>query len=198
MRKELKERGNKKLTITATIKRFGGKINSYHKRPKWEETVLLVDVKDINGQHLTDHIWMNVGEGIKKLNPQTGDLIQFDARVKSYLKRSGLDYHFENPTKLAIISSDPTLYPEETARKVGSGIEYAKILKKRYLPGSRYLDKATGQIGKLISAKFPSDRIDEYEIEPQNEKIMYTILLETGVEKIRFLEEIEFLEPEVQ
>lgn len=131
MRAALEQRSQERLTITATVKRYGGKHTVIDKMgiDAWEETILLVDVKDANtGDELTDHTWMKVGKRFLDLNAKTGDTIQLDARIDRYVKKDGIDYHFERPTKLKIVASNPEQFPEETARMVGTGIEYAKKL----------------------------------------------------------------------
>lgn len=136
MRTQLKQRNGDRFCVTATVKRYGGKLTSIPKMNvySWQETILLVDVIDSEtGQELTDHVWLKVGKRIEDLNAKTGDRISFCARVDSYSKRGGEDFHFEYPSKLKIIEANPVLFPEEVARSVGTGIEYAKQLREQYI-----------------------------------------------------------------
>lgn len=140
MRTKLKEIDKQRRCFTATVKRYGGKLTNIPRMNvySWQETLLVVNVKDaITKEVLTDHLWFKVGKRIQSLNAQTGDIVQFCARVDNYFKKVGEDYHLENPTQLKIVESDHSLFPEETARTVGSGIAYAKQLRKQYQSQSR-------------------------------------------------------------
>lgn len=135
MREKLQKRNQERFTARATVKRYGGKLTNIPKLDiySWQETILLVDVKDAKTDELlTDHVWLKVGKRLQTLNAKTGDLIQFDGRIDVYRKKGGHDYHFENPTRLIIVESHPELFPEQEAREVGMGIEYAKKLKEEY------------------------------------------------------------------
>lgn len=135
MRQAFKKRDGERFTLKATVKRYGGKLTEISRLGvySWQETILLVDVIDAStGEYLTDHVWFKVGLTFERLMAQTGDTIQFDARIDSYVKRSGIDYHLERPTKIKVLSSNTTLFSEETARHPGTGIEYAKKLKQQY------------------------------------------------------------------
>lgn len=135
MRTALRDLDGQRFTITATVKRYGGKLTNIEKLSvySWQETILLVDVRHAeSGKLLTDHVWFKVGKTFERLNAKTGDTIQFDARVDEYHKKAGIDYHLERPTKMKITESNPHLFPEEVARTVGTGIIYAKQLKEQY------------------------------------------------------------------
>jgi len=103
------------MTLLSTFKRYGLKAGySGH----IEMTVLLVDIKDVTGRLLTDHVWFKMNKSFDKLGVLSdGDIIQFDARVKRYLKgyrgddeMKGIghpleyDYKLSNPTKLRVIN----------------------------------------------------------------------------------------------
>lgn len=114
MRKELKKLNHIRKTFVAIFDRYGTK-------PNWhgfsEKTILLINIKSIEGEMLTDHIWFSLTKGFEKLGNLTkGDNIQFDARVKKYIKgyagyredvRSEKplkkDYKLSHPTKIKIV-----------------------------------------------------------------------------------------------
>ena len=75
-------------------------------------TVLLVDVRDSDGNLVTDHLWFNYTKGFESLGDlQEGDVIRFDARVRPYVKgyvnqrayidEREVDYKLAYPTKVA-------------------------------------------------------------------------------------------------
>jgi hypothetical protein len=100
MRKELGKLMTTRMSFTAKVGRFGTKKN-YHGFP--EPTICLCDVKDLNGDILTDHIWFTVGKTISKLNLSEDDIIKFDARVNSYRKgyyKDDYDYKLNNISKI--------------------------------------------------------------------------------------------------
>ena len=107
MRKKLKKMEEIRSTFKGTFVRFGTK-NGY-KGP--EKTILLKDIKNINNQIITKHLWFNFTKGFAKLNLEEGDIVQFDARVKEYLKgyfgykddvykSAEIDYKLSHPTKV--------------------------------------------------------------------------------------------------
>ena len=84
MRRELKKIKGQRITFKGTFKRYGGKAN-WHGYP--EKTILLIGVKDSDGNPMTDHIWFRMTKGFEKLGElKEGDRVQFDARVKEYTK----------------------------------------------------------------------------------------------------------------
>jgi hypothetical protein len=83
VREKLKEREGKRGRFTGTVKLFGKK--PAYKGPALD-TLLLVDVRDEAGTEVTDHLWFVVRKQLKELNLQTGDKIEFTARVKPYVK----------------------------------------------------------------------------------------------------------------
>lgn len=65
--------------------------------------VLLRNVKDQNGQLLTDHIWVNYNQAFEDLQLQEGDTIIFMARVGKYTKGKGNrieDYKLHYPSQI--------------------------------------------------------------------------------------------------
>ena len=98
-------------TFVGVFERYGSKTN-WHGFP--ENTILLVKVKDGNSKIVADHIWFRMTKGFEKLGElKDGDRLQFDARVKPYVKgyvgyREEIrwekppqqDYKLNNPTKI--------------------------------------------------------------------------------------------------
>ena len=116
MRPGLQQIDGKRRTFTGAVARFGKK-DRY--RPKkggnewvaYDVTVLLVDVQDIDGNPITDHLWFNYTKGFESLGDlQEGDVIRFDARVRPYVKGyinqrtyiddREVDYKLAYPTKV--------------------------------------------------------------------------------------------------
>lgn len=116
MRKSLQNIEEVRATFTGEFVRFGVK-NGY-KGP--EETLLVKTITDQDGKIVADHLWFNLTKGFQKLNLSEGDLVQFDARVKEYLKGyfgrrddvykpAEIDYKLSHPTKLKVLSRrEPT------------------------------------------------------------------------------------------
>lgn len=110
MRKELKKIGNNtRETYTALYGGVGFK-RSYgdHYLP----TLLLKDVKH-KDRLVTDHIWVNYTKKFSELGRlKENDVLEFDARVTSYLKGYYFDkskeYGLERPTKIHLITNRVT------------------------------------------------------------------------------------------
>jgi len=112
MRKELADKENVRSTFTGTFARFGTK-NGY-KGPI--TTVLLKDICDETGKPVTDHLWFNLTKGFAALNLHGGERIEFQARVRQYVKGYKghieerqweapleVDYKLSYPTKMRIV-----------------------------------------------------------------------------------------------
>ena len=114
MRKDLTEYTDTRGTFTGTFVRMGQK-NGY-KGPV--PTVLLKDVKNVEGKVLTDHLWFNYTKGFQSLGElKEGDIVQFNARCKEYEKGYNgyradvykpieIDYKLSHPSKILRIMSD--------------------------------------------------------------------------------------------
>ena len=109
MREELKKKLGSRLRFKGTFNRYGLK-TAYKGLPL--ETVCLQDIKTIQGEEATDHLWFNHTKGFRALGLlYPGDIIAFDARVGSYLKGytrdeheyQKVDYHLTRPTKLVVL-----------------------------------------------------------------------------------------------
>ena len=111
MRKQLANQEGVRETFTGKFVRYGSK-NGWHGPDK---TVLLSDIKNVEGNIITDHLWFNFTKGFENLKLKENDIVQFDARVKSYVKgymgyRDDVwkptmrDYKLSHPTKLKVVS----------------------------------------------------------------------------------------------
>lgn len=111
MREKLEKIGSEERhRFRGTFERFGEKKSFGHVK----KTVLLVDITDLDGNLLTDHLWFNFTKGFEKVSPRAGDILEFDARVTEYEKgyrgyRDDVfcplswDYRLSNPTKIVKI-----------------------------------------------------------------------------------------------
>ncbi len=116
MRRELRERLNRRGQFSATFKRFGRRPagRNYPSVP----TVLLLAIKDEHGTVVADHVWMLAGKQVMALNLHEGDEIFFNARVTRYWKRNPeavldddeperiADYRLSNPSGLRKLGAD--------------------------------------------------------------------------------------------
>ena len=81
MRKELIKHKDKKLFIIGTIERYGLKKQYIGGETP---TMLLKNVKI--EEEIIDHLWINVGKTLSKLNIREGSIISFEAWIKGYYK----------------------------------------------------------------------------------------------------------------
>ena len=107
MRKKLKIINEIRKTFIGQFVRFGTKSGYMG----IERTILLKDIKDLEGHIISNHLWFNYTKGFEKINLQENDVIKFDARVKEYergykgykegiYKPIELDYKLSHPTKI--------------------------------------------------------------------------------------------------
>lgn len=116
MRTELKKIGaDERHTYTGEFVRFGEK--KPYKGHIPDVTVLLANIKDLDGNIVTDHLWFNLTKSFQKCDLKEHDIVQFDARVAEYEKgykgyRDWDDYYFppvsvdyklSHPTKVSVI-----------------------------------------------------------------------------------------------
>lgn len=99
--------------FSATFRRFGTKLGY---NGGVETTVLLVEIKDSQGNLVAGHLWFNYTKGFQNLSLKEGDIVQFEARVSDYLKgyisdecvdERTVDYRLSYPTRLKKI--EPTI-----------------------------------------------------------------------------------------
>lgn len=83
MRKGLATREGERARVRGTFERFGTKRG-------WQgstlQTVLLKDIDDATWTRICNHLWFNLTRAFAALQLQPGDVVQFDARVKEYVK----------------------------------------------------------------------------------------------------------------
>lgn len=83
MRRRLGKQEGVRATFRGTFERSGTK-------PGWrsvEITMLFTDITDADGNPVCEHLWLNYTAGFARLSPwKPGDVVEFDARVKSYVK----------------------------------------------------------------------------------------------------------------
>jgi len=108
MREGLKNFEGKRKRFRAYFVRFGTK-KGYK---GLERTILLKYVEDVSTNRLVaEHLWFNLTKGFAALDLKEGDQVEFDARVKRYVKGYKgyredvwkpleLDYKLSHPTKL--------------------------------------------------------------------------------------------------
>jgi hypothetical protein len=114
-RSELERRNEERTTFTGTFERFGTKSGWMGTADK---TVLLKDIRR-RGAYVCDHLWFNFTKAFARLNLQPGDVVQFDARVKEYVKGyfgndyskaidhlPALDYKLSFPTRVVKLPPD--------------------------------------------------------------------------------------------
>lgn len=83
MRYKLEKYLGTRITIVASVKRYGARVDYVGNQIK---TILLGGVKTLDGDDLTDHIWFTCGKSFENLRLQIGDTIQFQAKPKRYMK----------------------------------------------------------------------------------------------------------------
>ncbi|MBA7569366.1 hypothetical protein ES708_11105 [subsurface metagenome] len=129
MRSGLEKYNKERHRFIARFERMGSK--SAYRGPDIQ-TVLLVEVRDFYTEELlTEHLWFNYTKAFHtlhrngKLNP--GDIISFDARVKTYLKGYrgrrndfyedfspiAVDFHLTYPTRIERIRDKEQLQTKQ-------------------------------------------------------------------------------------
>lgn len=107
MRKALQQRDDERTTFLGTFERRGTKRGWVGDEP----TILLRDIRTLDGTPICDHLWFSLTKAFAALNLAPGDVVQFDARVKEYEKgyqgrREDVyvpverDYKLSHPTKV--------------------------------------------------------------------------------------------------
>lgn len=110
MREELAKREGSRGEFTATFKRYGSK--QPYKGPPIR-TLLFVDVCDVTGAVVADHVWFTDSK-FWKVEFTEGQRVMFRARVKTYVKGyrgrhqdddlplPRIDYKLSHPTHLRL------------------------------------------------------------------------------------------------
>jgi hypothetical protein len=98
MRKKLAEEVGARKKFQGVFARYGKKVNY---KGYSEETVLVEQIVDAEtNQMMCDHLWFSLTKSFKKLNLTSGDVLQFDARIKEYQKGyKNSAYKINNTTK---------------------------------------------------------------------------------------------------
>lgn len=104
MRIKLQAIEQKRLSFTGIYDRVGYKPG--YRGSARSMTVLLKDIRNIKGEFLTAHVWLNYTKRLQELNLNKGDRVEFQARVKEYRKNSKgiVDYRLSNPTQIKKVS----------------------------------------------------------------------------------------------
>ena len=118
MRTQLEDIFGKRQTFTGVFIRYGKK-RAFRGRGTmgdgYDETVLLNNVKDSARKIVADHLWFNLTQGFDAACMSPGDIVEFDARVDSYIKgyeRDSHDYKLSRPTKISVIGVDEAVVAE--------------------------------------------------------------------------------------
>ncbi|WP_420331437.1 hypothetical protein [Pediococcus pentosaceus] len=151
MRKKLQELDHeKRYTFTGFVERPGKKRENNH----WKPTLLLTNLMDIDGNKITDHVWINYTKGFRKLGLLTkGDKVQFDGRVDEYIKEAIIDrernvvikppmkdYSLVYPTKIKLLNNHIAKQPvpennAEFLRYIGDVTHDLKRMKRYFSNG---------------------------------------------------------------
>lgn len=116
MRENLKKINNDRGTFTGVFVRMGSKQGFRGML----QTVLLKDIRGEDGLLVTDHLWFNFTKGFQALREiREGDVIQFDARVKSYEKgyKGSRDDVFDAPVEIDYKLSHPSKIQKMSQRR---------------------------------------------------------------------------------
>ena len=116
MREQLAALEGQRLTVTASVLKRGSVVSWLGVR---EYTICLGPVQTLDGQLLTDHLWLKVGRRLAALDLHKGDVVQFSGRVRPYKKarvrRAGqpftysLDYKLSYPSNVQCLMSSPRM-----------------------------------------------------------------------------------------
>jgi hypothetical protein len=82
LRKELKQYIDIRERFRGIFERQGTK--SGYKGPI--PMILLTDIKDVHGNIVCDHLGFNLTKGFEQLQLSKGDVVEFNARAKVYIK----------------------------------------------------------------------------------------------------------------
>lgn len=115
MRTQLAKINEVRTRFRGTFAREGKKYFGIHET----KTLLLTNVTEVlTGKVVTDHLWLNWTQGFAALGPLApGDVVEFDARVKSYekgyfgyredYKPVETDYKLSHPTRIERTQGEP-------------------------------------------------------------------------------------------
>jgi len=111
MRKKLAEEVGIRKKFQGVFARYGKKVNY---KGYSEETVLVEQIVDAEtNQVMCDHLWFSLTKSFEKLNLTSGDVLQFDARIKEYKKgyknssykinNTSKDFKLSHPTHISLV-----------------------------------------------------------------------------------------------
>lgn len=125
-RKQKKWEKSLSSSATKSDTRLSAVLNALAIYRYYQPTLLLTQVAlSETGELITDHLWLNYTKGFLALGELlTGDLLQFDGQVASYVKgyfgtQQKLDYKVERPSqvvRLAKIEGPRRLLPDTTTK----------------------------------------------------------------------------------
>lgn len=180
MRKQLRDLGDKdRHTFTAEFVRFGIKNGYAGDVP----TILFKEVR-LGEKIVCDHIWFTCGKQFDALNLQHGDIVEFSARVSSYIKgymgrRDDVwdkpieqDWRLSFPTKARKIghndnAAPPAFSPRQCSATADFSIPHSERVARalahlRLAPpkwNAVFIDENGSQIGEADSEKRICERI---------------------------------------
>lgn len=129
MRGKLQETNGVRSVFVGTFERFGSKSG-------WKgrslQTVLLIDIKDVDGNDVCDHLWFNLTQEFDYLGLKPGDVVQFCGRVTAYERgylgrRSDVycpntrDYKLSRPTQIQVIQRCSVDRPQPGTNQANHG-----------------------------------------------------------------------------
>ena len=138
IRTELKNLKNVRRTFQGTFERFG--VKGGYKGPL--KTILLLHVVNIKTKkEVTDHLWFNFTKGFATLELAKGDVVEFCARSRPYVKgcvhrdddNRIVDYKLSNPTQCRVVSRCDVQHnavPRDIPPAMPNAMEYAVPLLK--------------------------------------------------------------------
>lgn len=108
IREHLSRIDGQRAVYRATFSRFDGRTSHGYFVP----TALFVNVRNVHGHEVCDHIWMRKGKQIDDLKLAPGDVIEFRATSKpywsGYIDRH-LNYGLKNPTNMVKLGEERTI-----------------------------------------------------------------------------------------
>lgn len=101
MRNELRAYEGQRMVFTGVVCRIGSRRPFRGSRKKLS-TILLRDVKNEEGEIITDHIWLDLTPPFVVVHPRYGDIIKFTGVVESYVRGISSIHNFYNTGKMSL------------------------------------------------------------------------------------------------
>lgn len=111
MRIELEKDAGERKVFYGTFNQFA---IAKHRSNKTTRTLLLTDIKDIEGHPVTDHVWMLSSRNFDDAKLKKGDQVKFQATIVNYIKN--------RVDKAGTFSMDYTLEQPALIQKIGMGV----------------------------------------------------------------------------